>query len=118
MLTRTSSTTGTNTMGSFTFSPDNMLAQFLSHNAVRAATLDDWIERVCGDIEEQDDQESCRRRNDYAGFYIEGIGATDKTACYVEKEISYEIQEGSKQSNWLYRIVNSWSRQRWSSECD
>lgn len=39
-FTKTSSATGTDPMGSYVVTPDNMLGQFLSHNAVRADTLE------------------------------------------------------------------------------
>ncbi len=108
-FTKTGSTTSTETMGSFTVSPDNMLAQFLSHNAVRANTLDDWIERVCRSVEDDDELGHCRRENDNFGFYIEGIPATRKTGCYVEAEIVYSIQQRNQKKDWLRWLVRSYS---------
>lgn len=44
-FTRAGSVTATLTIGSTTIPADNMLGQFLSHPAVRADTLDEWVER-------------------------------------------------------------------------
>ena len=116
-FSRTRSTTRTETMGSFTVSPDNMLAQFLSHNAVRANTLDDWIERVCRSVEDDDEHDRCRHGTDNAGFYIEGIPATRKTGCYVEADIVYSIQQRYQKKDWLFGLVRRWSNKFWG-ECD
>ena len=116
-FTKTGSTTHTETMGSFTVSPDNMLAQFLSHNAVRANTLEDWIERVCRSVEDDDEHARCRLRNDRSGFYLEGIPATRKTGCYVEIKVVADIRNQPRQEEWLPGLVRDWSDRVWT-ECE
>lgn len=116
-FTRTSSTTSTYTTGSFSVSPNNMLGQFLSHNSVRADTLDDWVDRVCGEVEEESAQGACRRRNDNAGFYLEGVAATDKTECYVETSIVNRIEGGFERNDWLRDVMTRWSQKNLEATC-
>ncbi|MCY3623413.1 MAG: hypothetical protein OXH68_17110 [Gammaproteobacteria bacterium] len=114
-FTRTSSSTSTHTTGSFSVSPNNMLGQFLSHNSVRADTLDDWVDRVCADIEDEDEETTCRRENDNAGFYVEGIAATEKTGCYVETTIRSQLSNERK--TWLRKLVTLWSDRGAETSC-
>ena len=87
-FTRAGSSTVTVTLGSTTIPAANMLGQFLSHAAVRAETLDEWVNRP--------EDGYCGTRNDFrtrcrtAGMYIEGIAASDKTACYIDARIGVD----------------------------
>ena len=116
-IAKTGGATSTETMGSFTVSPDNMLAQFLSHNAVRANTLDDWMERVCRSVEDDHEHDRCRRKNDYFGFYFEGIPATRQTDCYVERAIVYSIKQRYHKNVWLLSLVDIWSEKLEKTSC-
>ena len=108
-FTRIGSAASTSTIGTFTVPAANMLGPFLSHNAVGTATLGEWTDSVCADIEDEGEQGRCRVQNGNAGFYLEGIAATEKTACYVEAEIAYGIQQGDPRREWLGALVNTWS---------
>ena len=102
-FTRAGSATVTLTLGSTTIPADNMLGQFLSHAAVRADTLEDWINRSEGG-NYCHGRTSCRT----GGMYIEGIAATDKTACYVNARI---VETESYPGLWLGYIVDDWDAQ-------
>ena len=103
-FTRAGSHTLTLTVGSSTVPVDNMLGQFLSHHAVRADTLEDWVEidetYYCGG------SASCT----VAGTFIEGIPATEKTACYVEARINVT----DVPSLWLDYLKGDWVAQRYA----
>ena len=102
-FTRAGSVMFTLTIGSTTIPADNMLGQFLSHHAVRADTLDDWAEidepGYCGAVSPTD----CRNN----GTFIEGVPATEKTACYVKARI--EVTDSPW--IWLQYLKDDWVRQ-------
>ena len=84
-----------------------MLGQFLSHNAVRTVTLDEWVDGVCGPF---DEDAICHHSNNNDGSYLKGIAATDKTACYVEAVIVDRIRHGAGRWSWLRTAVDWWWR--------
>ncbi len=104
----------TETRGSFTVPHDNMLAQFLSHEAVRANTLDDWIEDAC---QSDDDVSGCRLGNDAAGYYLAGVPATPQTDCYVGNMMLVNIRDRHHRYDWLLNISIQWYQKPWDEYC-
>ena len=108
-FTRAGSHTLTLTVGNSTVPVDNMLGQFLSHHAVRADTLEDWANidepGYCAEYEWQ--IERCVNN----GTFIEGIPATDKTACYVEARINVTDDP----SIWLTLLKDDWVAQSYAT---
>ena len=108
-FTRAGSHTLTLTVGSSTVPVDNMLGQFLSHHAVRADTLEDWVEidepGYCGEYAWRIDP--CR----IAGTFIEGIPATEKTACYVKARIEVTLEP----SGWLQLLKSDWVERQYAT---
>ena len=111
-FTRAGTSIATNTIGSTTIPPDNMLGQFLSHHSVRVSSLEEWIadERICS-------SRSCRERpretSTYSqGLYLEGIPATEQTACYIEARI---VITSGFPNLWLSYLVSDWGAQDYAS---
>ena len=106
-FTRAGSHTLTLTVGSSTVPTDNMLGQFLSHHAVRADTLEDWVEidepGYCG----QWSPSTCAIN----GTFIEGIPATEKTACYVEARLNVS----GTPYTWLGHLKSDWVAQQYAT---
>ena len=110
-MVRSGNSAASATTGSPVYIPAaNMLGQFLSHAAVRAATLADWCEgrgRYGGNS--RSGVEACTASSVTGAAYIEAIAATDKTGCYIESIIEY--QPGSPES-WLSWLHETWLTQR------
>ena len=102
-MVRSGQHAASSTIGSTTIPANNMLGQFLSHSAVRTATLQDWINNEC-DGGGHGSADGCRT----GGQYIEGVPATAKTFCYVEASITFRP---SNRSQWLASLADDWRRQ-------
>ena len=104
-MVRSGSSAASATTGSPVHVPAaNMLGQFLSHAAVRAATLADWCEGRGGD----NGNRPCNDGDTTAALAIEAVAATDKTACYIE---AVTIVARDYPWNWLPDLHRYWLSQ-------
>lgn len=93
---------------------DTMLDQFLDHVSVRTGSLADWIDAVC-DLENDNARRGCRTENGNNGFTLNGIEATDKTLCYVNRSIGAIDYRPKKE--WLQFVKSYWFDGEWEDEC-
>ena len=108
-MVRSGTAASTVTIGSTTIPPENMLGQFLSHSAIRAATLDEWRRLECGLTDTRRGREDCLT----GGQYIEGVPATERTACYVNARI---IQTDDYRSLLLTYLAADWADQSYARQ--